>query len=307
MNKKFMQFVTVFIIPHTEEATYSFRFPFWLSRIVCFGLILLLMFLFYLIYGVVSLQGEVSENNLLRKEKRLLSERENTIAEETENILEQIEQLEEFTSIAMEKVEGEMDQETEFVQMQREEESDEIDLYQQDRALASRGDYQVLERAQRNLQDIKVMLPEKGETIEELKKDAEEHQDRMKAKPDGWPTWGRISSGFGKRRDPVSHNWRMHEGIDISNSANTPISATAYGTVSYAGYRGGFGNLVIIDHGYGYETYYAHLNRIDVSEGESVSRGQRIGLMGSTGRSMGDHLHYEVRVNGNPRDPAPYL
>ncbi len=82
--------------------------------------------------------------------------------------------------------------------------------------------------------------------------------------------------------------------------------AAANGVVSYAGYRGGYGNLIIIEHGYGFTTYYAHLSRINVREGQSVTKGQMIGRMGSTGRATGPHLHYEVRVGGNPVNPSRY-
>jgi len=115
-----------------------------------------------------------------------------------------------------------------------------------------------------------------------------------------WPVNGPITSGFGWR-------WgRMHEGIDIGVPCGTPIHAAASGTVIYSGWEDGYGNFVVIDHGNGLATAYGHQSAIYVSGG-SVSQGQTIGAVGSTGNSTGCHLHFEVRVNGNPVDPLGYL
>ena len=116
-----------------------------------------------------------------------------------------------------------------------------------------------------------------------------------------WPTSGTVTSGFGYR-------WgRMHEGLDIGAPSGTPIYAATSGVVSYAGVMGGYGNFVMIDHGGGVTTAYAHQTTILVSSGTTVSAGQQIGTVGSTGNSTGPHLHFEVRVGGSPQDPMGYL
>jgi hypothetical protein len=117
----------------------------------------------------------------------------------------------------------------------------------------------------------------------------------------------RHTSGFGVRRDPRGGGSRMHSGVDWAGPQGTPIVATAAGTVTFAGRQSGYGNLVIIRHDFGIETYYAHLHTIGVSTGQRVSRGERIGGMGTTGRSTGVHLHYEIRVGGNPINPMTYI
>ena len=99
----------------------------------------------------------------------------------------------------------------------------------------------------------------------------------------------------------------MHTGIDIANSKGTAIYAANSGTVSFVGRKGGYGNLVIINHGGGFSTYYAHCNSTLVKSGQSVSRGQKIATVGTTGRTTGPHLHFEVRVNGQPKNPISYL
>ena len=116
-----------------------------------------------------------------------------------------------------------------------------------------------------------------------------------------WPVNGPVTSPFGMR-------WgRMHTGIDIGVPYGTPIHASASVTVIYAGWMGGYGNLVVIDHGRGLATAYAHQSRIAVSNGQSVSQGEVIGYVGCTGHCFGPHLHFEVRVNGQPVDPLGYL
>jgi murein DD-endopeptidase MepM/ murein hydrolase activator NlpD len=116
-----------------------------------------------------------------------------------------------------------------------------------------------------------------------------------------WPVDGVVVSGFGLR-------WgRMHEGIDIAASSGTPIRAAAAGTVIHAGWLGGYGNLVVIDHGNGLATAYAHASSILVGVGKQVAQGQTVSLVGSTGHSSGPHLHFEVRINGVAVDPLLYL
>jgi murein DD-endopeptidase MepM/ murein hydrolase activator NlpD len=116
-----------------------------------------------------------------------------------------------------------------------------------------------------------------------------------------WPVNGPVTSGYGMR-------WgRLHEGIDIAAGTGTPIWAGAAGTVIYAGWLGGYGNLVVVDHGNGLATAYAHASAILVSVGQSVAQAETISLVGSTGNSSGPHLHFEVRVNGVAVDPLLYL
>ena len=116
-----------------------------------------------------------------------------------------------------------------------------------------------------------------------------------------WPVSGPITSPFGER-------WgRMHEGIDVAGASGTPIRAAAGGTVIYASWMEGYGNLVVIDHGDSLATAYAHQSQLAVSVGAEVTQGQVIGYVGSTGHSTGPHLHFEVRVNGQPVDPLGYL
>lgn len=125
--------------------------------------------------------------------------------------------------------------------------------------------------------------------------------DEAAALPSLKPVAGIITSGFGRRHR------RFHKGIDIGAPRGTPIFASADGKVAFTGRRGGYGRTVILDHGGGVQTLYAHNSQVEVKEGEWVTQGQEISKVGSTGRSTGPHLHYEVRIHGKPVNPKPYL
>lgn len=116
-----------------------------------------------------------------------------------------------------------------------------------------------------------------------------------------------VTSGFGTRADPFHGKARQHSGVDLGSPVGTPIYATADGVVGRAGWVGSYGNLVEINHAGGYQTRYAHMHKIHVRSGQRIRRGTIIGQVGSTGRSTGPHLHYEVRLNGKALDPSPFM
>lgn len=122
-----------------------------------------------------------------------------------------------------------------------------------------------------------------------------------------WPVEGRVASDFGWRRDPFSRRREFHPAIDIDTSSGAPIRASRSGKVTYAGWQSGYGLLVVIDHGDGWETWYAHCSRINVRLGQYVNQGDVIGRVGSTGRATGSHLHFEIRKDGRPVNPLYYL
>ena len=136
---------------------------------------------------------------------------------------------------------------------------------------------------------------------------AEELWALERALPSVWPAAGEVTSPFGWRRSPFGTRWRFHSGLDIARARGAPVLASADGVVLAAGWDGGFGHAVTLDHGLGVSTVYAHCHRLLVAEGDRVVAGQRIALMGSTGRSTGPHLHFEVQFDGVPVDPADYL
>jgi murein DD-endopeptidase MepM/ murein hydrolase activator NlpD len=122
-----------------------------------------------------------------------------------------------------------------------------------------------------------------------------------------WPASGPITDPFGMRMHPITHQWKMHTGLDIGAPMGATITAAAGGKVIYSGWEGGYGNTVIIDHGGATSTLYGHCSQLFVSEGQDVQRGQAIAAVGATGEATGPHLHFEIRINGVPVDPAPRL
>jgi murein DD-endopeptidase MepM/ murein hydrolase activator NlpD len=125
--------------------------------------------------------------------------------------------------------------------------------------------------------------------------------------PSIWPVKGWVTSGFGMRKSPFTGKRVMHSGIDIATKTGTPIAAPADGIVSYSGKKGAYGNVLVIDHGYGYVTFFGHCSKLGKKVGEKVKRGDVVAYVGSSGRSTGPHLHYEVRVNGVATNPTKFI
>jgi len=126
--------------------------------------------------------------------------------------------------------------------------------------------------------------------------------------PTVWPVVGKLESGFGGRENPFGGgSYEFHSGQDIDAAWGDPVVAGASGTVTFVGWQNGYGQLIVIDHGGGLTTRYGHLSHLDVAQGQAVVRSEFIGRVGSTGRSTGPHLHYEVRFNDEPVNPLPYL
>ena len=149
-----------------------------------------------------------------------------------------------------------------------------------------------------------------SQSFDEVVALCKEHDEMIKCIPAIQPVANkdlkRTASGYGLRIDPIYKTTKFHEGMDFSASIGTPIYATGNGTVTKAGWQSGYGRIVKINHGYGYETWYAHMNKIDVRVGQKVVRGEVIGEVGNTGKSTGPHLHYEVHVKGRVVNPVNY-
>jgi murein DD-endopeptidase MepM/ murein hydrolase activator NlpD len=147
-----------------------------------------------------------------------------------------------------------------------------------------------MKQLERNLKAYENVLRERGYT------------------PSIWPVVGKLESGFGGRRNPFGgSSYEFHSGQDIDAQPGDPIVAGARGQVTFVGWQNGYGQLIVIDHGGGLTSRYGHLSHIDVAPGQAIERGQFIGRVGSTGRSTGPHLHYEIRINDEPVNPLQYL
>jgi murein DD-endopeptidase MepM/ murein hydrolase activator NlpD len=151
--------------------------------------------------------------------------------------------------------------------------------------------------------EISLETQEKAELLDYL----ESQKSMLLCTPSIWPTKGWISSGFGYRISPFTNEKEFHRGLDICNRMNAPIIAPSDGVVASVGWDFGYGKTLVIKHGYGLKTKYAHLNKILVRKGEVVKRGQEVAKVGNSGRSTGPHLHYEVLLNGVPVNPLQYI
>lgn len=154
-------------------------------------------------------------------------------------------------------------------------------------------------------------LPALEEKMTTLEKDLHAYEAVLRGRgytPPIWPVEGKLESAFGGRRNPFGgSSYEFHTGQDIDAPWGAPVIAGATGTVSFVGWQNGYGQLVVINHGGGLTTRYGHLSQIAVSQGATVKRGEFVGKVGSTGRSTGPHLHYEVRINDEPVNPLQYL
>lgn len=161
----------------------------------------------------------------------------------------------------------------------------------------------MLEKAENLEKEIKIREKSMSELIEYL----EDRRSLFMATPSLWPARGFITSDFGWRRDPITGVTEFHEGIDISSPYGTKVVAAAEGVVIESGSDAGYGKVVVIDHGYGIVTRYAHLSASYVPVGKKVKKGEVIGAVGNSGKSTGPHVHYEVRIDGVPINPLKYL
>lgn len=145
------------------------------------------------------------------------------------------------------------------------------------------------------------------QSLQELQAYFQDQKSLLASTPSIWPARGWVTSDFGQRMDPYTAERVMHQGLDIAAPHGKDVQSPSDGTVIFAGLEGGYGNVVVIDHGYGIKTRFGHLAKIEVKAGDHVKRGQVVAAVGNTGRSTGPHLHYEVRVNGIPQNPRKFI
>lgn len=158
-----------------------------------------------------------------------------------------------------------------------------------------------------DMETLKNQIKLTMESVGEIKDYLSQQKDLYVATPKGWPVAGRISSPYGYRDHPQTGARDFHSGMDIASEPGTPVKATADGIVSFAGWSGGSGNLVALEHGLGFSTYYAHNRQVVVKAGQKVKRGDIISYVGSTGNSTGPHLHYEVWKEGRSLNPSTFI
>lgn len=168
-------------------------------------------------------------------------------------------------------------------------------------------DQTIISSMNRSLDRLKTDVNIQERSFQELVEYLEDQKSLLASTPSIWPVKGWLTSTFGYRSSPFTGRREMHKGLDIATRSGTPIIAPADGLVVFAGREGGFGNMIILDHGYGITTRYGHCSSIDAKLGQKIKRGDVIARIGSTGRSTGPHVHYEVAVNGVSVNPSRYI
>lgn len=294
---------TLMIVPHNGQAVRSIKIPIKAIKIatgvICFLLVIVAGF--GLKYNAVinSAYAEKAELEALRQSNG--------------DQHKQIEQLTQATAALQRDMDRLNTLDTEIRRMVNADEQPETSRSGVVRPNISKGGQggPIVKPSLNELNDYIVNLQEqvkyREQSLSNLREILIERNARLNATPSLWPASGEVTSRFGWRSSPFGGGSDWHPGIDIANSAGTPIIATAAGEVVYSGWYSGYGRMVQIDHGNGIVTIYAHNSQNIVREGQSVEKGDVIAYMGSTGWSTGSHVHYEIRVNGTAVNPANFL
>ncbi|HIJ60677.1 MAG TPA: M23 family metallopeptidase [Nitrospirae bacterium] len=261
--------ITVMFIPHSSRKPKSLKLP-------SLGIILCLIIWFGFAFYVFSTYVGKKEYDAMKQNLIYYKEEFNQVK----------------SSIAKIK-----EAESEFKQL----------LSHKDKEMLFRSFKDSYESGSVSINEIKEQINQSLERIEGLKEFIQEQKNIYLSTPKGWPIKGRITSEFGTRESPHHGKKEIHEGIDISAPKGTEIYATADAIVSFSGWKKSSGNMIILEHGFGFRTIYAHNLKNLVTEGQRVKRGDLIALAGSTGNATGSHLHYEVWLNNKPVDPFKYM
>ena len=261
---------------------------------IVLALILILVFRYFI--GASSQEQLLSENKKLKSEYRVLSMR----LDNMQDVVDRIASRDDNFYRVMMQMEPLGD-------AQRFANVNNTSYY---RHLTNLSDSRLLDELLQRMNLLESKIYTQIQSFEQLKEGLENQKDKLAHIPAILPiniVDYTMSSGYGWRSDPIYGSAKFHEGLDFAASMGTEVFATADGVVQAAGYHpNGYGNRVDINHGYNYLTRYAHLSEIFVKEGEEVKRGQLIGKVGSTGKSTGPHLHYEVRIKDEPQNPVNY-
>lgn len=319
-NHKF----TLMFIPHNNSEVRSMKVPaFLINALALFGLFSFVVF-GVLFVNSARLEDKLIENDKLKTVNHIQNEELRALKEDTQKALERLEQIKETDQKVREMVglkvlppEGETASRSAnggspFASRQLT--TTGVDLlsltYEED--VADLKDKDRRDYGLEDIKEIRAMLDlinseteDQEKVLSVLEKDTADRIRFLAAKPSGRPSGGRITSAYGWRANPFSgRGSEFHSGVDLAGGYGANIVSTGSGRVSFAGYRAGFGYTVVINHGYGYTTTYAHCSAIHVKTGDQVKRGQVIAKIGRSGRATGAHLHYEVTYNGKTINPT---
>lgn len=313
------------IIPHSEKSVYSFRLPLGLVQAGCFLLVTLWIGLLVFINSYQDMLANMIELQELRLVNREQQEQIDFLAQETAVLQDSMkrlrdldQQIRHMMKIGNDKAVGEglgtgletANQDGQGGPLPGEDGGLKADTATRRLHLGtsvSRGGLQQAREMAARLEQLKQEVPIREDSLEKLRGAIAEKQAYLAARPSIWPARGIITSTFGYRRSPFGWGREYHPGLDIAARAGTPVVATGDGVVTFSGWKGSYGRTVIIDHGYGFTTLYGHNQKNVVSVGQRVTKGQIIAYVGSSGRSTGPHVHYEIRLHDKLTNPRYYL
>lgn len=288
---------TVMIVPDRDSSTRRYRVSHRLVQGVLGGVLAVVVALVGAGIHYASLFDRAQENRLLRDENAQLRGQLLHVREKVAHIDETLDRIQRFdqklralTSLSDERglaigpLEG----------------PDELDRSEQ-------GEEAPIDHLDDRLESLVEQAAKNERSLAELQRYFEDQKSLLASMPSIWPARGWVTSDFGNRLDPYTAKRVMHQGMDIANRHGAPVIAPADGVVVFAGSEGAYGKVLVLDHGFGIKTRFAHLSEFHVERGVNVKRGQRIGSIGNTGRSTGPHLHYEVRVNGISQNPRKFI
>ncbi len=298
-------FWTLSIIPHCGKSPRIFRIS---RRHICIftsSVSLLILSLAFFAYGFYSRRTSDREMSEMLRENQVLQTRLNEIERMVAGFEEQMESIT-TTEIQFREIAGLAGIEPEVrkagiggpgMDFRAMEDLSWLDNSSGETLIASNERLSTLTRR------ADLVFQSLVESVEQM----EYNNEKFARTPSIWPTSGRISSRYGVRAHPIFGGVRPHEGIDIYASRGTPIVATADGRIVRAGWKVGYGLTMLIDHDFGYKTFYAHCSKLKKKKGDSVKRGEVIAMVGNTGITTGSHLHYEVMIDGKSVDPSNYI
>jgi murein DD-endopeptidase MepM/ murein hydrolase activator NlpD len=300
------RFYTIMIIPENAAKPRQIHVPAWVVRasLVILPILFLIGITLFLDYRFVA--NQVFENRELQSENRRLRQSVQLYQNRMESVESSLERVENF-SARLKMITNLMDRDNLSQRLELPIPNANANAGNSNADL-TREEASVKETVDQQFEKVSTESLTLEQNLHDLYELLSDQKSFLNALPTKKPADGYFSSGFGVRVSPFGEGTeKMHEGLDIANAVGTPIRAPAQGTVAFAGKKSGYGQIVILDHGYGLETWYGHTSKFLVKAGQFVHRGQTIALIGNSGHSTGPHCHYEVRVHGIPVDPLNYI
>lgn len=298
---------TVMLVPHSGQGVKQLHIPTYVIKglgIFAAGIILISMSMFFHYTSTLhQALAEREELSHLREINNVQVGQIQQLAQVTRSLQEDMQRMNKLDDELKKMVGGDV---KETVPVSRNNVSRPV-VYNSNGSIGGPGRGPDLQQLVRSVEQLRQEMKVREASLTTLRDSIAAKQARQAATPTIWPASGEITSSFGYRSSPWGWSREFHPGIDIANSWGTPVLSTADGVVTFAGWDGGYGNMVVIDHGNGIHTAYAHNSAIHVSVGQRVSKGGYIADMGSTGASTGPHVHYEVRINGERVNPLDYM